>query len=282
MKPSIAQYRFVALGCFLLATADAFLFNDQSMLRHPDLSDVMEKQQAKELTINIEVQSQDDKAGFAIRDFHVEMNPSLAEYDRVDLPGHDGPYPSLSSKARCLMLRKGGEFVTIEGTKSVAADKCCWELIWKKDAFASSLLLGMEILEKHQRSEGSAILPKGKIYVNFLAWTKESLDRARKAQADAVEKAKECLERRDAEMAKMRETQNPFLKALHYRNAFAAVESYTKKNVDHYEQLVPKEGETFELQDGIFLSTKGYLWTKHATRGPNELLGKASLVLPAN
>lgn len=292
MKPAATR---IAFGClFLMAVADAFMFNDQSMVRHPDLSGVMEKQRPKELTIHIEVgattdpknkkqqQNQDQATSFAIRDFRVEMDPSPADNDnRVDLPGHDGPYPSVSSGARCLTLRKAGEFITIEGKRLVDAHKCCWELLWKKDAIAGSFLMGMEIPEEQQRSEGSAVLPKGKVYLNFLAWTKESLDKVRKKQADAVEKAKKCLERRDSEMAQMRETHNPFLKALHYRNAFAAIESYHNEPLDHYEQLVPKEGEILELQDGIFLSTRGYLWTKHETVGPNEFLGTARLGLPA-
>ena len=91
--------------------------------------------------------------------------------------------------------------------------------------------------------------------------------------------AKEKLEERKQEIIKMKETPNPFMKALHYRNAYAATEEFQLQPLRFYEETVPDEGETIELQDDFIISTKGKLRVKETPGGDHSPLGTCKLTL---
>ena len=159
------------------------------------------------------------------------------------------------------------------GTKFVKALKGCWEMVWREEAPAGSLLCGFEIPEEYKRN--TAILPKGRIYVSFPIWTKEGLRYAQEKKKEVMDKAKELLRLKDEELAKYSETKNPFMKALHYRNAFAHSADYLDLPKKLYEH-VPVDEDVVEIQDDLFLTTKGLVWAKNLPNGKQTLLGSAN------
>ena len=73
----------------------------------------------------------------------------------------------------------------------------------------------------------------------------------------------------------MKETTNPLMKALHFRNAAAANEKLSLTKNDRY-KLVPMTGEdTIEVGDGLLLCNKGTVWKK----GGQAFLGTTEHVL---
>ena len=93
-----------------------------------------------------------------------------------------------------------------------------------------------------------------------------------------LNQAREALEEKDAELAKMSETGNWLQKALHYRNAFAAAEKFYVQPKKQYE-MVPSKDEVVSFQDDLFVTTKGTVWTKSLPNGKQILLGAANLKL---
>eukprot|EP00339_Tiarina_fusa_P027395 CAMPEP_0117022940 /NCGR_PEP_ID=MMETSP0472-20121206/17178_1 /TAXON_ID=693140 ORGANISM="Tiarina fusus, Strain LIS" /NCGR_SAMPLE_ID=MMETSP0472 /ASSEMBLY_ACC=CAM_ASM_000603 /LENGTH=326 /DNA_ID=CAMNT_0004728927 /DNA_START=134 /DNA_END=1114 /DNA_ORIENTATION=- len=205
----------------------------------------------------------------------------------VKMPGHDGDHPRISGGLRTLDVVQQGQFVNQDGLQNVETSKATWELVWMKDAHAGSLNIGFEVPKDYTRGgnsgadhhASSATLPKGPVYLNFFVWSKESLEYARTAKEKAFRIAKESLEERNEELTKMQETSNPFLKALHYRNAYAAIETYTLQPLKHYQEMVPDEGETIQIQEDVYLNARGKVWTKEMPRGPQFALGTAKLTL---
>ena len=68
------------------------------------------------------------------------------------------------------------------------------------------------------------------------------------------------------------------MKALHYRNAYAAQEKNWNQPVKRYD-MVPEEDEVLTLQDDLLLTTKGLLWSKTLPIGEQVLLGTATISL---
>ena len=83
---------------------------------------------------------------------------------------------------------------------------------------------------------------------------------------------------KDAEMDKMRKTNNPIMKMWHYRNAFAAVENiYMAPQVEQ----IPDDKDVIHLSNGLRLSKEGRVFRKTGEMpllGPKwEKLGKVYL-----
>jgi hypothetical protein len=188
--------------------------------------------------------------------------------------GNDGPHPKLSGGKRRLELLKEGEFIGPMGSQLVKTLKGCWEMVWRRDAPAGALLCGFEVPEEYKRNE--AVLPKGRIYVSFPVWTEDGLKFARGEKQRVTERAQECLSEKEEEMRKMQATSNPLMKALHYRNAYAAAEKYWLQPLKNL-QIVPDENEVMKLQDDLLLTTKGLVWSKELPRGEQILLGTANI-----
>ena len=185
----------------------------------------------------------------------------------------NGPNPNLSTGARVLDILNEGEFVDRMGTKVVKALKGCWEMVWRDEAPAGGLVCGFEVPEDYKRND--AVLPKGRIYISFPIWTKEGLQHAQESKREVLAKAKEFLKKKDEELAKYSATNNPFMKALHYRNAFAHTADYMDLPKKQYEH-VPVDEDVVEIQDDLFLTTKGLIWSKNLPDGKQTLLGTAS------
>lgn len=245
--------------------------------RNPLLTEIVERQECTRVGFHLEI-GPENGAQFAIKNILFDLSKKETNAaGRIYMPGLDGRHPFLSSGVRHLKSVQDGEFVTLSGAKSVQTPKACWELVWKKDAPAGSLIVGFETPEAYGRN--GVTLPEGEIYMNFPVWSKEGLDHARQQKSSANQRAKDCLEERDENMRKMLETQNPLMKILHYRNAFSAVESYKLQPLKEYDQTVPDESETAELQNGILINKKGFVWTRSSELSQQELLGSARLFM---
>jgi hypothetical protein len=84
---------------------------------------------------------------------------------------------------------------------------------------------------------------------------------------------------RDEAIQQFHSSHNLLQKAMHYRDAAAAVELLSLTpvmSVDH----VPRAGQTIDVQGGFVLSQKGTVWTMN---GPNKVvLGELSVrAIPA-
>jgi len=273
--------------------ANAFLFGEP-MVRHPQLTEMLDAQRDLKVGLHLDIGQEQASVRLAIQQMQLELqmtnndDSTSTSGTTIPMPGMHGMHPSLSGGVRSLKIQRPGRFISSQGLQYVQPTPAsCWELIWKKDAHAGCLLLGLELEEEYQRhhedsddqAAASAKLPKGVVYLNFPVWSLEGLAVARAAQAKAIRRAKECLEERDTEIAKLQHTSNWFQKALHYRNAYAAVEAYTLQPLKHYEDIVPKDDkkDCIELPSNLFLTTRGFCWTKELPKGPQHLLGTATL-----
>jgi hypothetical protein len=151
---------------------------------------------------------------------------------------------------------------------------CYYVQCWKEGSPAGSLLCGFEIPEEYKRND--ATLPKGRVYMSFPIWTRDTLEQMQREKEQILGRASEALDLKNEELAKMQETGNLFQKALHYRNAAAAAEKYYIQPVMRM-QLVPSQNEVIAFHDDLFVTTKGTVWAKDLPNGKQILLGVASL-----
>jgi hypothetical protein len=253
--------------------AAGFIFPEPMSIK-PGLSQLVDSQTEKRLNINLEIGTKADKARLAVKGLVMDLFTNPTDYEHVPMPGVNGPHPKLSSGTRKLNLVKEGTFITSTGAEMVQTMKGCWEMVWRKDSPAGSLLCGFEVPKEYTRND--ATLPKGRIYLSFPVWTKDTLAFARTEKDRILARAKECIDDKNAEMAKMQATGNFLEKAWHYRNAYAAAEQYSLQPLRNVE-MVPDKDEVIALQDDLFLTTKGTVWSKVLPRGKQVLLGSATL-----
>jgi hypothetical protein len=194
--------------------------------------------------------------------------------DHVKMPGFHGPHPKLSAGLRRLNLVEEGSFISQMGQQFVKALNGCWELVWKEDSPAGNLICGFEVLEDATRND--ATLPKGRVYLSFPIWTKETLEHMQNEKERILNLANLALAEKDEELAKMQQTGNLLMKALHYRNAYAAAEKYFMQPVSRM-KLVPSKDEVIPFQDDLLVTTTGTVWTKSFPNGKQKLLGAAIL-----
>jgi len=86
-----------------------------------------------------------------------------ANYKHPNLPGANGPNPQLSSGAKTLNLTRKGKFVDLTGTRLAHVENGAWEIIWRNNAKAGSLICGFDVMEAIQRHD--AVIPKGRLYM---------------------------------------------------------------------------------------------------------------------
>lgn len=145
-----------------------------------------------------------------------------ASPEHVKLPGADGPNPQLSSGPKSLVVASPGSYVDLTGTRRIKLEDGAWEIVWRNNAKAGALICGFNLVEDVKRNDAG--MPKGRFHLTFPLWTSESIDDLRERKAKAEEKAVEAIERHESEVRMMQETNNPLMKALHFRNACKAHE----------------------------------------------------------
>jgi len=254
-----------------------FLFEMfQPMLMRPDLLQLTDKQTEKLLNIHLHIGNEEGPR-MAVTDLMIELHHEPADYEHTKLPGADGPHRNLSSGHRRLDVITGGHFVNMKGTQHVNMQKGCWEMCWRKDKPAGTLICGFELVEEYRRND--AVLPKGEVYVSFPIWTREGLKVGQEEKLKVEQRLETYLRERDEALREFDETDNPIMKAIHIRNAFAATDKYNA--VDHHTLgTIPMDHQVIPIQDDLLLTVKGLLWTKGSEQGENHiLLGHADVAL---
>ena len=265
-------FRFIPL-LVALPSVSGFITLDPMKVK-PGLIELVDAQPDQRFSVNLDIGNDKDASRLAIKGMVLDLSKEDAVNEHVAMPGKNGPHPKLSSGIRHLELVEEGSFVSLMGTQVVKALKGCWEMVWRKDSPAGALLCGFEIPEEYKRND--ATLSKGRIYMSFPVWTKETLAFAQSEKERILKTAQEFIDMKNEALEKVQAASNPLMKALHYRNAYAAAEKVTMMPVNRIKE-VPGPDEVVEIQDNLFLTTKGLVWTKVLPRGQQELLGTANL-----
>lgn len=242
----------------------------------PDLLQLTDKQSDKLLNIHLHV-GDEDGPRMAVTGLTIELHHEAANYEHTALPGADGQHHKLSSGHRRLDVLAEGHFVNLKGTQHVHMNKGCWEMCWRKDKPAGTLICGFELPQEYRRND--AVLPSGEIYVSFPLWTREGLTIGQQEKQKTEMRLETYLQERDEALRAFDETDNPIMKAIHIRNAFAATDKYNA--VDHHTLgTIPMDHQVFPIQDDLLLTVKGLLWTRDSKQGGSHiLLGHADVAL---
>ena len=261
------------------------LFQSPKSIIKPDLLQITDKQQDQLLKIqlnigrhndNDEQQEDNNRPHMAVTDLLIELHHEAADYDHTSLPGANGQHHQLSSGHRRLDLISEGQYINMLGVQKVQMNKGCWEMCWRKDKPAGTLVCGFEVLNDYQRNE--AVLPKGEIFISFPLWTKEGLKIGQEEKRKVEVQLERFLEERDEALVKFEETENPLMKAFFLQSAFAALEKYN--SVDHHTmEIIPMDHQVLPIQDDLLLTTKGLIWGKDISSGGHILLGYANVAL---
>ena len=278
MRFSIFQSLFLLVVSRLSLTS-GFLFDifQPPMSVKPDLLQLTDKQSEKMLNVQLHVGDDEEGPRMAIADLIIELHHEHADYEHTSLPGADGRHHKLSSGHRRLEVLGKGHYVDLKGTQHVDMHKACWEMCWRKDKPAGTLICGFELAKDYRRND--AVLPKGEVFVSFPLWTRESLKIGQEEKRKVELQLEAYLRERDEALRAFDETDNPIMKAIFIRQAFAATDKYNA--VDHHTlETIPFDHQVFPIQDDLLLTVKGLLWTRDSEQPDNHiLLGHADVAL---
>jgi hypothetical protein len=274
----IIPVRFAFLAAILPVITTGLAFNVFNTFQpNPELPTLANAQNGGKFSIKMDI-GQKEQTHLFLDGMNVELLQEKAEpSQKVGLPGANGPHPKTSSGGLSVKTIKNPFFVDMYGTQEVRFEKGCWEMVWKKDHYCGSLILGFDVPFGAKRN--GAQLPQGPLYLSFPVWTPDGLAQKQAERFDAEKRAKEYLKERDEEMMKMQKESNVFKKALHYRNAAAAVERYDFTGVRYWSNQVPVSDEVIPIANGLLMNTKGNIWNKDKSflGGKHLLLGSAVL-----
>lgn len=264
-------FLFLALP---LVMTSGFLFPMPMSIKE-GLVQVTDAQKTTPLSIKLDVGvNNKDQTRMNVSGLIMELSSKLANYQHPKMPGADGPQPQLSSGVRSIGIIQEGSFISMSGQQIVETLNGCWEMIWRQNAAAGTLICGFDVPDDYHRND--AYLPKGRVYLSFPVWTKIGLKEAQDEKNYVDSRTKELDHEKKVELDKMEETGNFLMKALHYRNAAAAMEKMSLHNPKTYE-MVPSNDEIIPLQDDLLLTTKGLVFSKEGSfhTGAHVLLGTA-------
>eukprot|EP00579_Thalassiosira_antarctica_P004798 CAMPEP_0201884282 /NCGR_PEP_ID=MMETSP0902-20130614/16864_1 /ASSEMBLY_ACC=CAM_ASM_000551 /TAXON_ID=420261 /ORGANISM="Thalassiosira antarctica, Strain CCMP982" /LENGTH=282 /DNA_ID=CAMNT_0048413217 /DNA_START=1 /DNA_END=849 /DNA_ORIENTATION=+ len=219
---------------------------------------------------------------FIIDDFQFQLchDPMEKGDSDIPLPGAHGPRPHLSSGAHSIQAVKDGSFINMEGMQSVEFRDGVWEMIWRDDSPAGLVICGFSLDREARRND--ALLQKGQIYLTWPVWSKDGLEKEQALRAKAEMKYKEFESERDSELEKMSSAPNILQKALHFRNAAAAMEKMDFTGL-HDLVHVPLAEDVLEIGEGLQMVKMGTVWSKTGSFTRNfranhqQLLGSATL-----
>mmetsp|Transcript_25637 Transcript_25637/g.39413 ORF Transcript_25637/g.39413 Transcript_25637/m.39413 type:complete len:299 (-) Transcript_25637:371-1267(-) len=277
---------FFAVALLSVGVVDGFIFQAfKPNLELPKFA--QEIQTVKILNIHLDVGKEDDHHAsphMNINGLIIELHENAVTHpqDHPKMPGANGPHPKLSSGVKSLSVVQDAFYIDMAGTKQVKFNNGCWEMIWRENAPAGSIICGFDVPQEVQRNAASALLPKGRLYISFPVWTRQALTESQKKKEDVHAKVQQYMQDRDDEFAKMQETSNPLMKALHYRNAAEAVEKYQLTGWSSYKSI-PSNADVISIggEGGDLVITKqGTIWTKGGATflnsdGNHVLLGTA-------
>lgn len=299
----------LSMTAFLVPSSYAFLPNvfQSSLPGKADLIDIANRQEEISLNINFRIGSGPpndgvvgDRSGsdssrtavlggsqLAVSNFKIKLHPEtiqqLQQHQHhqqlhVKLPGADGGHKKISTGHRALEVLQDGQFVNMMGTQYVHAEQSCWELCWVKDRPAGTLICGFHVPDEYSRND--AKIPKGNLYVSFVVWTEQGLKEGQ-AEKDRVEAQIEALKKdRQEHMSKFDTTNNPIMKALHLRNAFAVIEKQGEVPHRKLENIPSKGDDLVRLQNNLLLNPTGHVFTmetNHFGQHQHMLMGYANV-----
>jgi len=186
----------------------------------------------------------------------------LAAKRGVSLPGCNGPNPNASTGPLSIKTISDGRFVSMDGMQTVQFDQGCWEMVWLKDQFAGSLVCGFQLAADVSRN--GAVLPAGGVYVSFPVFTKESWQTVKERKEDYESSLKKHTVLQAEELQKMEGEKNPFMKAVHFRNAVGANEKASMMRTSRYDNIPVNEEDVVAIGEDLLLCMKGTVWTKRA------------------
>ncbi|CAB9516030.1 expressed unknown protein [Seminavis robusta] len=230
---------------------------------NPLLTDFKKSQFGEKFKISMDIKenANDERSPrMSLEGLCVELlQEKAAKKDVVGLPGANGPHPNSSSGGKGLDVLSHPSFIDIFGTQKVRMEKAAWEVIFRKDAANGALILGFHLPAGAKRND--AHIDPGRIYLSFDVYDPERLAVRQIERVEAEAKCKEYVQERDDELDKYKTTNNIFMKALHYRNAAAAVEKIDLSGVRWLSQI-PSDSDVLPLGDGLLVKTAGTIWQK--------------------
>jgi hypothetical protein len=274
----------IQLICFLLTTTTPLtngffqnMFQKPNLNSRPELPQITDKQTDAKFNIRMDI-GKEDETRLAIQGMVLELHHEPADdVKRVLLPGSDGPHSQISSGPRRLDVLSEGSYVDIAGTQHVHTLSPCWEMVWIKGKPAGSLICGFELPQEYKRN--AAILPKGDLFFSFPVWTQAGLLFGQAQKRHLQDEHAQLLAERDEHLMKRDTTSNPIMKAVHVRNAFAAIDKLLLlPDIDL--DSIPDLDQTIKLQDDLFITTKGLVWCKNGEFGTNihhNFIGQAHI-----
>lgn len=231
---------------------------------HPGLQQLTQSQSGAKFSVKMDIGKKGDEAHLLLDHLGVELlQDSVTKNERIGLPGVDGPHPKTSTGALALNVFSTPSFIDMSGTQKVRFEKGAWEVIWKKDQMCGALICGFELPTGAKRNSNSATLSAGRVYISFPVWTADGLTEKQSSKKETESRCKEFDDEKNDEIRKMGETSNLFMKAVHYRNAIAAVEKMDFSGIRSMGH-VPVEGDVIPIGNGLMLNTKGTIWNKAA------------------
>lgn len=271
-------------NCFLLsclaasfATVSGFSFAFPKLNpANPCLSDYSAAQTDTLLNVRLDIGA-DDSSHLLMDGLVVELKDTKPAKGHPLLPGANGPSPGVSSGARALKVLDDAHFIGMDGMKSVVLTDGCWEMVWREGAPAGTIVCGFNVPEDVQRN--GAKLPQDHFYMSFPVWSQDGLAKMQTRKAKAEADMQQYLSDQNDEIAKMEKSSNVLAKALHYRNAIAAVEKISNSGINTYFKMVPVNDDVQPIDGGLLLCTSGTLWTKKKSFFGKEhtLLGVATV-----
>ena len=270
----------ISLLALLPLTATAFGFSMTKVLINPVIQEYV-KDAEKKTCFDIKIVAGDPlkhETKLPINGLMVKLEDFEPEKDkRLSMPGANGPHPQLSTGVRSLNVLKNAGFIDMSGFQKVELSNGCWEMGWRNEHPAGALICGFNNAQTVKRHDAS--LPSGRIYISFPLWTAESLVQNQARKKEAKDVLSKYERDKDDAMAKMSETNNPLMKALHYRNAFAAAEKMSlSSEYNSMIKLVPEDSDVVPIGRDLLMCTKGTVWTKNEGffGGDHILLGYAT------
>lgn len=262
-----------ALMSTLVVSSNAFIFD--AAKASPVLDTFAQVQAGTLLHVDLDVGKQ-EKSHMRINGLVLEIHQdNMLSKQHPSLPGANGPHPKMSTGVKNLAIQQEPYYINTDGMQHVDFKDGCWELVWRDGASAGSLICGFHLAEDAKHN--GAHFPRGRIYMSFPVWTKETLSEAQEKRLEVEAVARKYIKEKDDFLSKMDSTDNLLMKALHYRSAAEAVEKYHYCGVESYKS-VPLDDDVMALQGDLFLTVKGTVWTKSdAFFGPDHtLLGTAT------
>jgi len=231
------------------------------------------------LSVQLDIGAAGSLSRLNVNAMALELSSAQANYAHTPLPGTNGPRPHISCGARTLDVIDEGYYIDMKGMQHVKTLNGVWEIIWKENADEGKLICGFDVPIEYRRND--AFIPKSRLYLSFPLWTSSTWESAKFRREQILKQAKKLDSDHDKELEKMKSATNPILKALHYRNAAAALVEKNQVNPIKSLKKVPLEDEIFSIGENFLLSKKGLVVSRQSSLN-NILIGTCACKLASN